>query len=58
MVRKPKLAIVMIFKTFKIRERHNFEFRAEFFDLDAAKQKIKQGQEALIEELETIVNSG
>ena len=30
--------------------------RAEFFDLDTAKTKIKAGQEALIEELATILN--
>ena len=29
--------------------------RAEFFDLGAARKKIKRGQEALIEELQTML---
>jgi predicted NUDIX family NTP pyrophosphohydrolase len=31
--------------------------RADFFDLDVARRKIKQGQEPLIDELERTVNS-
>ena len=29
--------------------------RAEFFDLDTAKRKVKTGQEALIEELQVVL---
>ena len=31
--------------------------RAEFFDLETARRKVKSGQVGLIDELETILNS-